>query len=219
MDGWDLPSLSTRYSDACQQLNTSKKDQPNSLRVNITCKWCKEQVFWISVVCVRLYLCSFQNLVPSSRHCLRCDDCLRIRWKIIRTLLCCVVYDIGTQWYAHTYEQFLKMNVGFRFSFSFCALVIGLAFCVFFLVWLMPSVLWRCWLDGRKCIRPVKIWVVRYWRGYLSWARCKCFAYGPADATATASSHAPVKSRMVYLSGTGLPRPLNGCRSLVVVLV
>jgi len=24
VDGWDLPSLSTRYSDACQQLNTSK---------------------------------------------------------------------------------------------------------------------------------------------------------------------------------------------------
>jgi len=31
------------------------------------------------------------------------------------------------------------------------------------------------------------------------------FAYGPADATATPSSLAPVKSRMVYLSGAGLP--------------
>jgi len=30
--------------------------------------------------------------------------------------------------------------------------------------------------------------------------------YGPAGATATLSSHAPVKSRMVYFSGTGLPR-------------
>jgi len=28
----------------------------------------------------------------------------------------------------------------------------------------------------------------------------------PADATATSSSLAPVKSRMVYLSGAGLPR-------------
>jgi len=27
--------------------------------------------------------------------------------------------------------------------------------------------------------------VVGYWRGYLSAARCKWFAYGPADATAT----------------------------------
>jgi len=43
------------------------------------------------------------------------------------------------------------------------------------------------------------------------------------DATATPSSLAPVKSRVVYFSGTGLPRlflekrPINGC-SVVVVL-
>ena len=49
----------------------------------------------------------------------------------------------------------------------------------------MPSVLWRCWLGGRKCIRPVKNYrVVVYWHGYLSGARCR-LAYGPADATAT----------------------------------
>jgi len=48
--------------------------------------------------------------------------------------------------------------------------------------------------------------MVGYWRGYLSGARCKLFAYGPTDATATPSSLAPVKPRMVYLSGAGLPR-------------
>ena len=48
--------------------------------------------------------------------------------------------------------------------------------------------------------------VVRYWHGCLSGVRCKWFAYGPADATATPSSLAPVKSRMVYLSGAGLAR-------------
>ena len=47
-----------------------------------------------------------------------------------------------------------------------------------------PSVLWRCWLGGRKGIRPVKNWVVGCWCGYLSGARCR-LAYGPADATAT----------------------------------
>jgi len=47
---------------------------------------------------------------------------------------------------------------------------------------------------------------MRYWHGYLSLASCKWFAYGPADATATPSSLAPVKSRMVYLSGASLPR-------------
>jgi len=57
-------------------------------------------------------------------------------------------------------------------------------------------------LVGRQEEHPAcKNWVVRYWRGYLSGARCKWFAYGPADATATPSSLTPVKSRMVCLSG------------------
>ena len=34
---------------------------------------------------------------------------------------------------------------------------------------LVPSVLWRCWLGGRKGIRPVKNWVVGCWRGCLGW--------------------------------------------------
>jgi len=50
-----------------------------------------------------------------------------------------------------------------------------------------------------------KNWLVRYWRGYLSGTRCKWFAYSPADATATPSSVALLNSRMVYLSGFGLP--------------
>jgi len=29
-----------------------------------------------------------------------------------------------------------------------------------------PSVLWRCWLGGRKGIRPVKNWVVGCWHGW-----------------------------------------------------
>ena len=79
----------------------------------------------------------------------------------------------------------------------------------------LPSVLGRCRLDSRKGIWPVKSWVVAYWRGYLSGARCR-LAYGPADATAT-QSLAPVKSRLVlpfwYRLTWVLPEkgPLNGC--------
>jgi len=51
-------------------------------------------------------------------------------------------------------------------------------------VHLVPSVLWHCWLGGRKGIRPVKNWVVGCWHGYLSGARCRV-AHSPADATAT----------------------------------
>jgi len=45
----------------------------------------------------------------------------------------------------------------------------------------VPSVLWCCWLGGRKAC---KNWVVGCWHGYLSGASCR-LAYAPADATAT----------------------------------
>ena len=57
--------------------------------------------------------------------------------------------------------------------------------CLLLVDWLlMPSVLWHCWLGGRKGIWPVKNWVVGCWHGYLSGARCR-LAYGPVDAAAT----------------------------------
>ena len=38
-----------------------------------------------------------------------------IRGKIIRTVLCCAMYDSCAQLYARIYEQFLKMSVGLAF--------------------------------------------------------------------------------------------------------
>jgi len=81
--------------------------------------------------------------------------------------------------------------------------------CVYTTEWLSKSNAFSALtlLVGRQEGHPAcKNWVARYWHGYLSGARCKWFAYGPADATATPSSRAPVKSRMVYLSGAGVPR-------------
>jgi len=45
-----------------------------------------------------------------------CYNVWRIRGKVIRTVLCCVVYESCAQWYAHTYEQILQER-WFRFSF------------------------------------------------------------------------------------------------------
>ena len=86
---------------------------------------------------------------------------------------------------------------------------------------LLPSVLWHCWLGDRKSIRPVKNWVMTWWCGYVSRARCKWFAYGPANATDTTSSCA---SDWFNLSDVGLPRlswktgPLNACLSTKISL-
>jgi len=87
----------------------------------------------------------------------------------------------------------------------------------------LPSVIWHFWLGSRKSIQHVKNWVstpslipsINYWLmgwwntpsinnwlmgcwcGYLPSANCRWFACGPADATATMSSLALLKFRMV----------------------
>ena len=71
--------------------------------------------------------------------------------------------------------------------FRLSTFVLSLFICIFlycFVCQYQPSVLWCCWLGGRKGTRPVKNWVVRCWCGCLSGARCR-LAYGPADVTAT----------------------------------
>ena len=71
----------------------------------------------------------------------------------------------------------------------------------------MPSVLWRCWLGGRKVIQPVKNRVVgcwRQWRGYLSGARLT-FIW-PSWCHRHSLSLASVKSRLVLpLAHPGSP--------------
>jgi len=61
----------------------------------------------------------------------------------------------------------------------------------------LSVMLWHCWFNLRKSIRPVINWVMRCCRGYLSGVRWKWFAYGPADAIATVSSLASLKSKMI----------------------
>ena len=60
----------------------------------------------------------------------------------------------------------------------------------------LPSVLWHCSLGIRNSVREKLSDEVR-WRGCLSGARCKWFAYRPADATATPPFLASLKSRLV----------------------
>jgi len=58
-------------------------------------------------------------------------------------------------------------------------------------LFLMLSVLWCCWLHGRKGIHPVKNWAVGCWHGYLSGARCRLACH------CHPLSLASVKSRLV----------------------
>ena len=67
-------------------------------------------------------------------------------------------------------------------------------------LWRIPSVLWRCWLGGRKGIRPVKNWVVGCWCGYLSEAMCRPGGLGKRA----------VKWVCVSLSGDKLKTAVHG---------
>jgi len=85
----------------------------------------------------------------------------------------------------------------------------------------LPSVLWCCWLGGRKGIQPVKNWVVGCWYGCLSGVRWR-FAYGPADATAT--HYCSSKSRLVlpfwyWLTQVVPDKIQKSCKMIVCVCV
>ena len=88
-------------------------------------------------------------------------------------------------------------------------------------VQLLPSVLWHCWLGGRKGIRSVK---KTEWWGVgtvicLERARCR-LAYGPADATVSCFSKIQLVLHFWYqLTRVVLDKgPLNGCVCVCVQL-
>ena len=80
----------------------------------------------------------------------------------------------------------------------------------------LPSVLWRCWLGGRKGIRPVKKWVVGCWHGCLVWSIVQTCIW-PSWCHCHSLSLASVKSRLVLPFLYRLTRvvpdkgPLNVC--------
>jgi len=67
-----------------------------------------------------------------------------------------------------------------------------------------PSVLWRCWLGGRKGIRPVKNWVVGCWHGVCleQGADLHMAQLMPLPLTVSCFSKIQIG---FYLSGTGSP--------------
>ena len=71
----------------------------------------------------------------------------------------------------------------------------------------IPSVLWRCWLGGRKGIRPVKNWVVKCWRGYLSGARCRlaCAQLMPLPLTVSCFNKIQIGFTFLVLGHPGNP--------------
>ena len=87
----------------------------------------------------------------------------------------------------------------------------------------LHSVLWRCWLGGRKGIRPVKNWVVGCWHGCV-WSEVQTCIW-PSWCHCHSLSLASVKSRLVLPFWHRLTRIvpekglLNGCDIILCVIV
>jgi len=83
------------------------------------------------------------------------------------------------------------------------------------LVPIVPSVLWRCWLGGRKGNRPVKNWVVGCWRGYLSGAICRLHMAQLMPLPLTVSCFSKIQIGFAFLVpahlGSPRQRAVNGC--------
>jgi len=73
-----------------------------------------------------------------------------------------------------------------RCWYSACPLQYTVLCCQFILQKLQTAFSALTLLVGRPEEHPAcKKWVMRCWNGYLSGVRCKWFAYGPADTSAT----------------------------------
>ena len=85
-------------------------------------------------------------------------------------------------------EHFMKWSVSEMWVFTAWTAFCGASVLYLNCLYHVPSVLWRCWLGGRKGIWPVKKLSggVLAWLSVWSEVHCR-LAYGPADTIATHS--------------------------------
>jgi len=79
---------------------------------------------------------------------------------------------------------------------------------------MVPSVLWHCWLGGRKGIRTVKKLSGGVLRGYLSWAMCRFAMAQMMTLPLTVSCSSKIQVGFTFLApahlGSPGQRPLKG---------
>jgi len=116
-----------------------------------------------------------------------------------------------TVWHQNTCGMFLPPTSWYRLARVVLHVVPLLLLFIFlihhFITFTIQIMLFLTLWVGRQEEHPAcKKWVMRCWRGYLCEVRCKWFACGPADATATPSSLASLTSTLFDLSGADLSR-------------
>jgi len=126
--------------------------------------------------------------LPTVRQYLSNDDCLEDKGKVIRTVLCCFVYDSCARWYAHTCEQFLNLSVCLHLGLVFMV-GLRLTFCDFgrpFVKWFAlcyRTVVCLLCLSVTLvyCGHTVELDQDETWRGDRPRLRPHCVRWGPTS--------------------------------------
>jgi len=149
---------------------------------------------WFSLWLCRKYVVSYRKLL----HDILCWLKLLISTESFNY---CSILHCCSQFHFHAYE-FLPCQLVFICDFNFIA-------------FLLPSVLWRCWLGGRKGIWPVK---TEWWGAgmvvCLGWdADLHMAQLMPLPLTVSCLSKIQIGFTFLVLAYPGSPRkgPLNVC--------
>jgi len=145
---------------------------------------------------------------------------------LFKALKCCkylgILIDNDLKWKDHidyVYNKLIKfVSIFYKVRSKLCSSILRMIYFAF-----VHSVLWRCWLGGRKGIRPVKNWVVGSWGAGVA----ICLERGADLHTAqlmplplTVSCFSKIQIGFAFLVPThpGSPGkgPLNGCLCVCV---
>ena len=149
----------------------------------------------LSLDCV---LCLLMISLPNSIWCsnVECKS-LQYNVKNEQVISYCNIVNPPTNTAHYSSSMFLsslKMCSLWNLTLDICHETCWLGYLFVYIWWFCLQCLGTvCWASEEH---PVcKNWVMRSWCGYLSGARCRLFAYGPADATASSNS---VISCLIY---------------------
>ena len=183
----------------------------------IVCKVCQ---YWTCVLSLQWLCVRSVNIGPVSCHC---NDCVQglsilqlcliiamIVFKVCQYWSCVLSLQWNTWWKymatsSSTFRWFTMVGISFHIVYS-CLLAFTNVKCTLVLYDQYYSQIIQCfdavgWASGRA-----SNWVMRCWCGYLSGAKCRLFACGPAAATAIPKPHLLLPHfhpDWFYLSGTG----------------
>jgi len=180
-----------------------KRRTNHSVRFIVLEMWSKENCHFLRAMCAGgNVLDSWKNL-RGQRHSLRFQHLLEVSAE---------EQPLGlVMGYVHCLQESLHRQCQLRASMYECLRAFSEPSHI------VPSVLWHCWLGGRKCIRPVKTWVA--WLSVWSEVQMICIWSSWCHCHLTISCFIKIQNSLPFwcrLTQVFLEkRPLNRCSVVV----